>query len=206
MLKNTLPRKSHGLFLTCRASLFAVTGITRAASSSSPGPLSVAPRLSALTTSSETDEARGWIARFKSQSIQRGAVEMSFSRSSGPGGQNVNKVNTKATLRCRVDLPWIPMWSVPELKKSPYYTTSSQAILITSTVFRSQSQNVDDCLSKLHNLIISAATAPIVNEPSEAQQARVRGLERADAARKKVEKNKRSEVKAGRASGKRGDW
>lgn len=94
MLKNTLPRKSHGLFLTCRASLFAVTGITRAASSSSPGPLSVAPRLSALTTSSETDEARGWIARFKSQSIQRGAVEMSFSRSSGPGGQ------VRAQLHC----------------------------------------------------------------------------------------------------------
>lgn len=55
--------------------------------SDSPSAVPHAPRLSALTTPSETNEARKWIEKFQSQSIQRGAVELSFSRSSGPGGQ-----------------------------------------------------------------------------------------------------------------------
>ena len=32
--------------------------------------------------------------------------------------QNVNKVNTKATLRCPIDTPWIPLWARDHLKKT----------------------------------------------------------------------------------------
>ena len=32
--------------------------------------------------------------------------------------QNVNKVNTKATLRCPIDAPWIPLWAHEHLKKT----------------------------------------------------------------------------------------
>jgi peptidyl-tRNA hydrolase ICT1 len=49
--------------------------------------LPAAPQLCFLTSPEETDEARSWISRFKSQPISRGSVELSFSRSSGPGGQ-----------------------------------------------------------------------------------------------------------------------
>jgi len=167
--------------------------------------LPIPPQLASLTSSEETDAARTWIARFKVQPITRASVQLSFSRSSGPGGQNVNKVNTKATLRCPIDSPWIPMWARTELKKSPYYTSSSQMLLITSTVFRSQSQNVDDCLSKLHTSIMSAALAPVKTEPTEQQKARVRSLEKAENARRRNQKDKRSQIKKGRASGK-GDW
>ena len=36
-------------------------------------------------------------------------LDFSYARSSGPGGQNVNKVNTKAEMRFKVDdADWIP--------------------------------------------------------------------------------------------------
>ena len=41
--------------------------------------------------------------------VERGDVEVKFVRSSGPGGQNVNKVSTKADLRLNVfDAEWLP--------------------------------------------------------------------------------------------------
>lgn len=39
----------------------------------------------------ELKEAREWLAGFSPKSIPRNICEISFSRSSGPGGQNVNK-------------------------------------------------------------------------------------------------------------------
>jgi peptidyl-tRNA hydrolase ICT1 len=116
--------------------------VIRKAHSSNDG-LPVAPQLASVSSPEDANEARSWISRFKSQAIMRGSVEMSFSRSSGPGGQvrdktciaphskahrkiftghqNVNKVNTKATLRCPIDLPWIPLWARNELRKSVRY-------------------------------------------------------------------------------------
>jgi peptidyl-tRNA hydrolase ICT1 len=41
--------------------------------------------------------------------IPSNALQFNFSRSSGPGGQNVNKVNTKAEIRFHVmSANWIP--------------------------------------------------------------------------------------------------
>ena len=79
--------------------------------------------------------------------------------------QNVNKVNTKVTLRCPLSSDWIPLWAHDYLKKSvsaagcpglpmlmfakPFYVSSTKCIQITSTVHRSQAQNIDDCLKKV---------------------------------------------------------
>ncbi|KAG6914999.1 hypothetical protein DXG01_013952 [Tephrocybe rancida] len=160
-----------------------------------------APRLTALTTPEETSEARAWISTFKTQEIPKASVELSFSRSSGPGGQNVNKVNTKATLKCPLDAPWIPAWAHAHIKQNPHYVSSSKSIQIQSTVFRSQSQNIDDCLSKLHGIVLAASSVEVKNEPSEEQKKRVVSLERAEKARRRQEKSYRSEVKRGRSKG-----
>lgn len=47
----------------------------------------------AAETASEDDvaDARRWLARFDAETIPKSICELSFSRSSGPGGQNVNK-------------------------------------------------------------------------------------------------------------------
>ncbi|EEB96609.1 hypothetical protein MPER_04231, partial [Moniliophthora perniciosa FA553] len=86
-----------------------------------PLPLPTPPHLSTLGTLEDSSKARAWINQFKDKSIPRNIVELSFSRSSGPGGQNVNKVNTKATLRCSVSAEWIPVWARSELIKSPHF-------------------------------------------------------------------------------------
>ncbi|KAI0368622.1 hypothetical protein BV20DRAFT_1083326 [Pilatotrama ljubarskyi] len=183
--QGALPRNVPRLASTARTNHTARDGI--------PTP----PPIPAIQDASQSAEARDWIQRFKSREIPRNAVDLSFSRSSGPGGQNVNKVNTKATLRCPIDVPWIPLWARDYIKKTPSYVSSSQSILLTSTVHRSQAQN-------LHALIVSAASAGLVNEPSEEQKARVRSLERADKARRRLEKDKRKQIKRGRSGG--SDW
>jgi hypothetical protein len=45
------------------------------------------PVLHSLETPEDMNQARDWIARFRSETIPKALVELSFSRSSGPGGQ-----------------------------------------------------------------------------------------------------------------------
>ncbi|KAF9048856.1 RF-1 domain-containing protein [Panaeolus papilionaceus] len=158
------------------------------------------PSVSELRTEQEHKEAESWVHDFKAQfsRIPRSLVDLSFSRSSGPGGQNVNKVNTKATLRCSIDSPWIPRWSLPHLKNTPHYAPSSHSLLITSSVHRSQAQNIDECLEKLRDLIIVAASAPIQKATSPEQKKKVEELVKADKERRKREKMHKSDVKRGR--------
>ncbi len=88
--------------------------------------------------------------------------EITFARSSGPGGQNVNKVNSKALLR------WAPgrSPSLPEavrerfLQKYANRLTNEGDLLVSSQRYRDAPRNCQDCLEKLGAMLLAVVHAP----------------------------------------------
>ncbi len=120
----------------------------------------------------------------------------SFSRSSGAGGQNVNKVNTKARLRW--DL--VHSTSLPEDVRTRFRTrygrriTSRGELVLSSQRFRDQGRNVADCLEKLRAMLAQVATAPRPRKrtrPTRAALARRRTEKRRRAQRKRQRRHVR---------------
>jgi ribosome-associated protein len=99
-----------------------------------------------------------------------------FSRSGGPGGQNVNKVSTKALLRW----PAMTSPSLPEpvrrrlVAKCRRRVTAEGDLLISSQRFRDAGRNVTDCLEKLRELLAEVATPPRPRKPTRPTKASVR--------------------------------
>ncbi|MEX1097448.1 MAG: alternative ribosome rescue aminoacyl-tRNA hydrolase ArfB [Planctomycetales bacterium] len=94
--------------------------------------------------------------------VPRSEFEFSFVRSSGPGGQNVNKVATKARLRW----PVLESPSLPEDVRERFVARNRRRItregefVISSQRYRDQARNVADCLDKLREMLADAAVAP----------------------------------------------
>ena len=88
--------------------------------------------------------------------------EWSFVRSGGPGGQNVNKVASKAVLRWNV----AGSHSLPSdvkarfLAQQHHRVTKLGELVLTSQRYRDQERNRQDCLDKLGALLRQAAAPP----------------------------------------------
>ena len=94
-------------------------------------------------------------------------LEFASSRSSGPGGQNVNKVNSKVTLK------WdVVHSSIAEekrevvLKKLHTRLTKEGVLLLNSQDKRSQLQNKEAVMQKLEQLLSKAFTPKKVRRPT----------------------------------------
>jgi ribosome-associated protein len=85
-------------------------------------------------------------------------LEFSVSRSSGPGGQNVNKVNSRVTVK--FDIPNSVVLDDEEkallLKKLSARLTTEGVLMLSSQEHRSQLQNKDDVTAKLEKIIAKA--------------------------------------------------
>lgn len=85
-------------------------------------------------------------------------LTLQFSRSSGAGGQNVNKVNSRAELRFNLR----DCTSLSEDVKSRLFAefgrriTQDGVLVVSSQRFRDQSKNIEDCYSKLRAWIEEA--------------------------------------------------
>ena len=100
-----------------------------------------------------------------SESIQipDGELAFTFARSSGPGGQNVNKVNSKAVLHWNaVASPRRPE-DVRErfLARYRHRLTAGGDVVISSQRFRDQSRNIADCLEKLRDMLLPVLVPPV---------------------------------------------
>jgi ribosome-associated protein len=94
--------------------------------------------------------------------------EFTFTRSSGPGGQNVNKVSSKAQLRWQA----ARSPSLPEEVRARFLArfgsrlTGEGELLIASQRYRDQRRNMEDCLEKLRSMLREVAAAPRRRKPT----------------------------------------
>jgi ribosome-associated protein len=97
----------------------------------------------------------------------------STSRSSGPGGQNVNKVNSKVTLEWNV----VKSLLISEeektviLHKLSSHITKEGILQLTSQEARSQLQNRETVVQKLEQLLIKAFTKKKIRKPTKPSKA-----------------------------------
>jgi ribosome-associated protein len=108
-------------------------------------------------------------------SIPLSEFEFTFARSSGPGGQNVNKVNSKAMLRWRaLESPSLT-GKIRERFLTRYGNrlTVDGDMIITSQRYRDQGRNVADCTEKLRAMLAEITVAPKRRRPTRPTKAAV---------------------------------
>ena len=127
-----------------------------------------------------------------SLSIDEDDILWTFSRASGPGGQNVNKVST--AVQMRFDLHNSP--SLTEAQKTRLTKlagsrmTLDGVILITAVRFRTQERNRADAMERLQAMVDKAMVAPTYRVPTRPTKA--------SRERRLVAKSKRGDIKSAR--------
>jgi ribosome-associated protein len=123
----------------------------------------------------------------------------SFARSGGPGGQNVNKVASKAVLRWHFE----GSPSVPDVVKARFRAsfgnriTTEGELVLSSESTRDQGRNREDCLEKLAAMLRTASRPPKIRRATKP----TKGSQR----RRVADKKQNSATKAGRKSPKGDD-
>jgi ribosome-associated protein len=120
-------------------------------------------------------------------------LQITFARSSGPGGQNVNKVSSKASVRWSVAASAI----LPEetrqrlLARLASRLTREGELIVVSQRFRDAGRNVADALEKLQTVVSAAVRPPRLRKPTRPTRGSVR--------RRRDAKQRQAQRKQGRA-------
>jgi ribosome-associated protein len=125
--------------------------------------------------------------------LSEGELDFTYILASGPGGQNINKVNTAAQLRfdARRSRSLPPDVLVRLERLAGARLTNDGVVVITAKRFRTQERNRADAIARLSALILKAASPPAPRVPT--------GPTRAEKEQRLRAKARRSEVKSLRA-------
>ena len=146
------------------------------------------------TRGGEADDGR--IDLGPGASIEPSRVQVSYVRSSGPGGQSVNKVATKVQMRISVtDVVGLSGAARDRLRSlAGRRLTTGDEIVLNCGASRSQSDNRRTCFDRLRRLVQAARVAPKVRRKTKPTRA---------SKKRRIEgKRRRGDVKRGRG----GSW
>ncbi|HLF72982.1 MAG TPA: alternative ribosome rescue aminoacyl-tRNA hydrolase ArfB [Anaerolineales bacterium] len=125
--------------------------------------------------------------------IDERELQLEFTRASGPGGQNVNKVASAVQLRFDVANS-----SLPEQVKTRLIQLAGQRIttegvlLIEAKRFRTQEQNREDAIQRFAQLVRRAAARPKLRKRTKPTQASREKRLKAKKERGEIKKNRHS--------------
>ncbi|KAI0010655.1 hypothetical protein F4779DRAFT_279736 [Xylariaceae sp. FL0662B] len=141
-------------------------------------------------------EARKWHASFNESSLPKGQTV--YSRSSGPGGQHVNKTESKATTSWSLDelCKSLPNLMHAAIRTSRYYTKRNDSITIHAQTQRSKFRNTEENRIKLVEELRKLYKEHIPGETSPKKIKRLEALEKSFRANRLKSKKQHSSKKS----------
>ncbi len=102
-------------------------------------------------------------------------LDFTTSRSSGPGGQNVNKVNSKVTLRFDVEASLLLSQEEKDTlkKKAGTKISNDHVLIISSEAARSQLKNKEESIRKFYALLKKSFTVRKKRKPTKPSKSAV---------------------------------